>query len=283
MEKLITSDEQLRKYIPNVLDTVEGEVPLFDKLSPFLVQQQMWLESEILGSDDLPVGSWLPVARRLIALRAFADAIPSLDIVLSPNGFAVVSTSEMAPASKERVERLVASIRSTSDECLCLLVDNLKVFRPWLETQNGIFFTGSLIRSLQDVKRWHRSDDLLATYDKVYGLARQFEVESANSYLGSALVHQMISFAHNPNMNDDLGLECAVLLPLLRNAENRWIDVHVRDQKHKCPDTHELWHLLSPVIDCIKRLPRIFREIWGPEMGEALEPFNNNIPGAYFF
>ena len=41
---------------------------------------------------------------RLVVADALRRAIPSLDIVLTPNGFGVVSTQNLAPASKPRVD-----------------------------------------------------------------------------------------------------------------------------------------------------------------------------------
>ena len=34
--RLITSDEQLRKFFPNAFATAQGETPLFDKVLPWL-------------------------------------------------------------------------------------------------------------------------------------------------------------------------------------------------------------------------------------------------------
>ena len=40
--KLITTDEQLRLLLPNVLATAEGEPPLIEKLYPFLETAEQW-------------------------------------------------------------------------------------------------------------------------------------------------------------------------------------------------------------------------------------------------
>ena len=40
--KIITSDDQLRLLIPNVLTTVEGEPSLYEKLYPFLESAEQW-------------------------------------------------------------------------------------------------------------------------------------------------------------------------------------------------------------------------------------------------
>jgi len=52
----------------------------------------------------------LILACQIAAYDAFHRAIPHLDVILTPNGFGIVSNSNIAPASKERVERLMASL-----------------------------------------------------------------------------------------------------------------------------------------------------------------------------
>ena len=51
--KLITSEESIRKYIPNVLVSVKGEVPLIDKLTPFLDLAEEWLSHTFTSEATL--------------------------------------------------------------------------------------------------------------------------------------------------------------------------------------------------------------------------------------
>ena len=53
---------------------------------------------------------------RIVAFDAFRNAVPHLDLILTPNGFGIVNNSNIAPASKERVERLIASLLSNRDD-----------------------------------------------------------------------------------------------------------------------------------------------------------------------
>lgn len=41
------------------------------------------------------------------------DIVPSLDLVLTPNGFGIVSNQNVAPASRDRVARLIASLEKS--------------------------------------------------------------------------------------------------------------------------------------------------------------------------
>ena len=53
---------------------------------------------------------------RIVAFDAIRSSIPHLDIILTSNGFGIVNNSNIAPASKERVERLIASLLSNRDD-----------------------------------------------------------------------------------------------------------------------------------------------------------------------
>ena len=74
-------------------------------------------------------------------------AVPSLDLVLTPNGFGIVSNQNVAPASRERVSRLIASLETSRDNAIEQLVTYL--FR-WAEWRDGVLwyiFVGYLIFS----------------------------------------------------------------------------------------------------------------------------------------
>ena len=66
-------------------------------------------------SDEILMKLKVTMAR-IVAFDAFRNAIPHLDLILTPNGFGIVNNSSIAPASKERVERLIASLLSNRDD-----------------------------------------------------------------------------------------------------------------------------------------------------------------------
>lgn len=146
--KLITGEEILRKYIPNVLATVKGEASLYDKLQPFLLSAEEWVAKNFIPSELIStIGEDSAVHQllcQLVITEAFANAVPSLDLVLTPNGFGIVSNSNIAPASKERVERLIAELRSTRDRVLHLLLPKLPMIEGWLGTDQAAYFGATL-------------------------------------------------------------------------------------------------------------------------------------------
>lgn len=103
--RLITSDEQLRRYLPNAFATAQGEPPFFDKVLPWLETAERWVFQQFIGdtfeSSLLAMGENEPVrltATCVVAHEAMLRAVPSLDLVLTPNGFGIVSNQNVAPA-----------------------------------------------------------------------------------------------------------------------------------------------------------------------------------------
>jgi len=104
---LISTIEQFVEVIPTAAGTE------FKAIQPFLNESENQLVGLFIGEDLFSyVTSQQTDSRlksifvRLLCLQAYENAIPFADLIQTPNGFGIVSNSNMAPASKERVERL---------------------------------------------------------------------------------------------------------------------------------------------------------------------------------
>ena len=158
MAKLITTDAQLRAHIPNIIASVKGEVPFIERLVLFLDLAEDWVRTTFTSettfnticgyTDSNPLKV---LTSRLVVADALRRAIPSLDIVLSPNGFAVVNTSNLAPASKPRVDRLIGSMLSHRDDCIAALLPGLVGASKWLTSSQADFFGATLFPDLRIV------------------------------------------------------------------------------------------------------------------------------------
>lgn len=148
--KYICDNRTLMRYIPNIITSVEGEDDLFTKLTPVLIRTEHWLEYAIckptssfyadqlippadIYSDSgsgsgsgscsgagyiVPEYSVDEFACQAIAAEAFRMAVPSLDIVLTNNGFGIVSNNTIAPASRDRVNALIEGLIEIRDAAL---------------------------------------------------------------------------------------------------------------------------------------------------------------------
>lgn len=158
MAKLITTDAQLRSHLPNIIASVKGETPFIERLALFLDLAEDWVRTTFTSettfnticgyTDSNPLKV---LASRLVVADALRRAIPSLDIVLSPNGFAVVNTSNLAPASKPRVDRLIGSMLSHRDDCIAALLPGLVGASKWLTSSQADFFGATLFPDLRIV------------------------------------------------------------------------------------------------------------------------------------
>lgn len=158
MAKLITTDTQFRSHLPNIIASVKGETPFIERLALFLDLAEDWVKTiftsettfnTICGyTDSNPLKV---LTSRLVVADALRRAIPSLDIVLSSNGFAVVNTSNLAPASKPRVDRLIGSMLSHRDDCIAALLPGLVGASKWLTSSQADFFGATLFPDLRIV------------------------------------------------------------------------------------------------------------------------------------
>ena len=168
MTRLITSDEQLRKYLPNAFATAQGELPFFDKVLPWLEAAERWLFEQFIGDEFadalISMDANEPVrltACSVVAHEAMMRAVPSLDLVLTPNGFGIVSNSNVAPASRDRVVRLINSLEASRDIAIEQMIGFLFRDENWTFTTISTWFTATLFPNLDLVslcgiteKRW---------------------------------------------------------------------------------------------------------------------------------
>lgn len=152
---LIQTETALRKYIPNVIQSVKGETPLIDKLTPYLQMAEQWMINEITGdynflciSESVDADMLKQATSKAVVAEALRYAIPSLDIVLTPNGFGIVSNSNIAPASKERVSRLIDMLEAERDNAIRNMLPSLFLDWDWEYTKQHDYFASTLFPNL---------------------------------------------------------------------------------------------------------------------------------------
>ena len=149
--RIITTNETLTALIPNVVTTVEGEKPLIDKIDPWLTAAEDRVMRTFTGetvmesiAKDPASVIWENMAQ-LVVTEALRKAIPSLDVVLTPNGFGIVSNGNVAPASKDRVERLILQMAAQRDHFINMLLEDLSRREDWKSTDQYQWFASSLL------------------------------------------------------------------------------------------------------------------------------------------
>jgi len=156
--------DQFQKAIPTAV-AIEN----FSDVEPYIRSAELWIKTQVLGKDlyDLVAGETfadedlLQLCRSVIGNHSFWDAIPFLDLVLTNNGFAVISAQNKVPASKERVDRLRENCLVRRDSEVELLIafleDHPDYHDEWKGSPAYSVMSECLIRTateLQQYSQW---------------------------------------------------------------------------------------------------------------------------------
>ncbi|MBQ7941429.1 MAG: hypothetical protein IJ328_03350 [Muribaculaceae bacterium] len=271
----------LRQYIPNVFATVDDEISLYDKLSPFLDVAESWLEQNITSPtvlDKIAVGnrdSLFANVAMFVVSHAFAAAIPSLDLVLTPNGFGIVSNNNVVPASKERVERLINSLYTVKYQCLTILLRMLRAEVEWHESEQCKWLAESIIQDLDLVVKCKDSAvseaDRWLSFISLRQKAYSIEQEIANGWISPQLMARLRIAEATATCSNEIyplislvkGVVCATLRTGRLN--------------HK---------LLDDAVAYIRSYPKLFPEWHNSKTAKLFSPpifENEKKSGGYFF
>lgn len=155
IQHLVPDEATLRAYLPNIQATVKGETNIYNKMQPFIAEAS----KIITASFELQFAVSIPddIAGQMLAVKAMELAAPSLDCVLTPNGFAVVYNQTMMPSAKiqgqKPLDRLLDSLRDRYFKQSLLLVSVLLDDEGWqmsscFETWGNAVFSPSVLVSV---------------------------------------------------------------------------------------------------------------------------------------
>lgn len=118
-------------------------------------------------------------AVRYICNRAYADTVPHLDLVLTSTGFGVVSNANVAPASRDRVDRLLGRLEAAASDAMDDLILSLRYFDSWRETHQADECISSLFWLARHLRRIGLHGATRADLDRVRPKISQAEAELA--------------------------------------------------------------------------------------------------------
>lgn len=141
----------------------------FGDVEPYIRSAELWIKNQVLGkdlydlvnADDSSTGEHdelILLAQSVIGNHSFWDAIPFLDLVLTNNGFAVISAQNKVPASKERVDRLRENCLVRRDSEVELLIafleDHPEYHDDWKGSPAYSVMTDCLIRTATELAQY---------------------------------------------------------------------------------------------------------------------------------
>lgn len=279
MNKLINNDTDLRRYIPNQVVAVKGEASLFDKITHWLYTAEQWIFATFCPSSvidailaDKSLSAFHATLAAVAAHRALADAIPSLDLVQTVNGFAVVSNQNLAPASRDRVDRLIAAHRSQCDTAISALIPQLAAVAEWRDTPPCDYFRSTLFPTPAHIRPLASGAATWERYEELHPAIVAAEDRLAAEYISPDLMQRL--------RDEALGLsQLSTLDARLCEA----LRAHVADIIQDRPLRNTV---LSDIVDYIRRHPDTFPEWHRSDTARLFSPpvFRNSkqSPGYWF-
>jgi len=184
---LITTLADFIKSVPTATGTK------FEAIAPYIVSADAEIKTILSGSDlysyieSLEEDALLRIQLcNLIALTAYRNAIPFVDLIQTANGFGIVNGGNIVPASKERVERLIQwcdrVIDRTTDLLITITMQTAAALTEWTKFagfkdltncffNTGIDFEGYFKQSEMKRKSFlDYKNDLMYCQNNVIGL-----------------------------------------------------------------------------------------------------------------
>ena len=195
MSVLIPDNNVLLQFVPNVLKSVQGETLLFDKIAPHLEVAEAWLTTTFLSEavlaklpQEASTNKLLHYSRMAVVAEAMLHAVPQLDLVLTPNGFGIVSNSNIAPASKERVERLLLSLEKMRDDTLAVLLPLLASTEAWATSDPCQYFCQTLYPWLDLPRKLGSTDHVWQSFQELHEKQVAIEERLAHDFFSAELL-----------------------------------------------------------------------------------------------
>lgn len=280
MNKLINNDTYLRRYIPNQVVAVKGEASLFDKIAYWLDTAEQWIFATFCPESvidailaDKSLSALHTSLSAVAAHRALADAIPSLDLVQTVNGFAVVSNQNLAPASRDRVDRLIAAHRSQRDTAISALIPLLAAVPQWRDTPQCGYFRSTLFPTPAHIRPLASGAATWERYEELHPAIAAAEDRLAAEYISPDLMQRL--------RDETLG----IISPLSTIDSRLCIALrrHVADIVQGKPLRETA---LCDIVDYIRRHPDTFPEWHSSDVAKLYNPptFRNSIKShGYWF
>ena len=284
--RLIHTNDQLYSLLPNIMTVVKGERPVIDKIVPFIDASEKWLIDNFCPKEifddiaDRPDPSTAKVTMaRIVAFDAFRRAIPHLDIILTPNGFGIVNNSNIAPASKERVERLINSLLDNRDNEIESLLSLLPKETGWTSSDQGRFFASTMFPNIDVTTRLPKvSCGRWEQYLTVRETLQVMEDFFARQYLSKTLLQVFRDEVQTGAYRSPLHIHAC---NIIRAIEIRCL---------RTPDPTSAMHFehyyLTDIVNSIKQNPDDFAEWHASETAKLYEPAifeNKKCDKGYWF
>lgn len=247
---MITIDQQtFEKYVPAF---ASAESYTFDRMSPYVDVMLRAVEGrEVKTSDDMPEALRSAVVR-YVCLAAARKAVPQLDLILTANGFGVVSNQNVAPASRERVGALIERLRIDESEAFDMLLAEL-LQTDWAKSATAESYITSLLYCPSMMRRYGIKDEegREVYYSEWQGLQNHLAVaeEKVRTLISPELYDKLIEVQRIPD--EEARSEYNIVLEQARKVVAAWISVDRYPQAPRAL-SHRLLDTINRYADKLK-------------------------------
>ena len=206
-------------------------------METYLEDAERWLKNEILGRvlydqmDQAKEGNaeFSDLCRKVVSLDAYNRAIPFLDLVQHANGFGVVSNQNLAPASRDRVNRLIEETALQRDNETEVLLDYLEetpeLHDAWKGSKAYSILSDCLIMTSGELKKlcsWTGSrKDFLKLKPMI--ILRMYN--ELGRWMGRRYIDELVEQQRDNDLTD----ANKIVLDLLKYALANYVIDNVRD------------------------------------------------------
>ena len=163
---ILSNYEEFMQFVPTTFDSNQ-DIELFRE---WVDIAEYTAGFNLFGTELYQAISALPdndnfrvLCKRYICHSALYEAIPNLDLILTPNGFAVVggSNSQFVPASKDRVAALRLQEDVWTEKFREMIIRRIAIspglFKLWTKKEA---FAGNLFVGYDDFRTYCAADDM---------------------------------------------------------------------------------------------------------------------------
>lgn len=269
--------------LPNYITPAKGEKSLYDKIKIHLANTAEWIYTTFIDrsvANGENREEFVEVFQPMLIAESLRRALPSLDLVLTPNGFAVTSTSNLTPASAQRVAALHEELIDVRDLAIRRWLQDARMPKA-ANTAQSEFFSKSLFCDLDilDLVGESLGDSLpRSAWERFLALrqrALEVQGEIERKWIGPELMRELCLKNYQIRYSDEdtesrtkfiispQGNVAMNLLQIISNAivnkkmlfDQRWALVEIVDFIRKHPQDFEIWHN-SPISETFN--PPIF-------------------------
>lgn len=250
MENLIKDNEELMKYLNNCLSTVQGEKTLFEKMRYYIALSQTWVHMNVIDINIDIAKEVEEKIKAVIAYDAFHRAIPSLDLVLTPNGFGVVSNQNIAPASRERVDGLRFALITERDALIAQIWHYCRGNDEFCDSQVGKHLSSSVLQNIQDTTYFDHNISFDG-FREMRSIARSCELHLRDKVVSPILMARLRSGLIRKNLNEsEAVLADLIITYLIDYVRAKKMDLEFKHDTERIvntiredPELYDTWRL----------------------------------------